>query len=47
MPTTVSVYDQANGKLYFDADGSGGGAQVLMALLPNHNIIAATDFVIV
>ncbi len=41
------VYDQANGHLYFDADGNGGAAQVLMAFLPNHDAIAATDFVIV
>ena len=41
------VYDQANGNLYFDADGSGSGAQVLMAILPNHDAIAATDFIIV
>ncbi|MGX7894352.1 calcium-binding protein [Tsuneonella sp. HG222] len=41
------VYDQANGRLYFDADGSGGGAQVLMALLPNHDAITASDFAIV
>jgi len=41
------VYDQANGRLYFDADGNGAGTQVLMAVLPNHDIIAASDFVIV
>lgn len=41
------IYDQAHGMLYFDADGSGAGTQVLMAVMPNHDAIAATDFAIV
>ncbi len=41
------VYSQATGELFFDADGNGAGAQVLMAILPNHDVIAASDFVIV
>ncbi|MGX7895113.1 hypothetical protein [Tsuneonella sp. HG222] len=41
------IYDQANGRLYFDPDGNGSAAQVLMALMPNHNAIAATDFIVV
>tara|TARA_B100000678_G_scaffold291033_1_gene305906 strand:+ start:638 stop:2503 length:1866 start_codon:yes stop_codon:yes gene_type:complete len=40
------IYDQATGRLYFDADGSGAGEQVLVALFPNLNAVAATDFVI-
>ncbi|MGX7894896.1 calcium-binding protein [Tsuneonella sp. HG222] len=41
------VYDQASGKLYFDADGNGSGAPVLMAMFLNHDPVAASDFVIV
>jgi Ca2+-binding RTX toxin-like protein len=39
------IYDQASGKLYFDVDGAGGQEQVLVALLPNHNTIVASDLV--
>ncbi len=41
------IYDQTTGKLYFDEDGTGFRAQQLMAIFPNHDAIAATDFVIV
>ena len=41
------IYDQATGKLYFDADGKGGSDQVLVAVFPNLDAIAATDFAIV
>ena len=37
------VYDQATGKLYFDADGSGAGAQIHFATLDGAPVIAAND----
>jgi len=38
------IYDSALGKLYYDADGSGAGAQVLVANLTNHAALDAGDF---
>jgi Ca2+-binding RTX toxin-like protein len=41
------VYDAATGNLYYDADGSGAGAQILFAILQNHSTtITASDFVV-
>ncbi|MGX7895688.1 beta strand repeat-containing protein [Tsuneonella sp. HG222] len=43
------IYDQATGRLFFDADGNGAGAAVLFATLgeSSHPAIAATDFAVV
>ncbi|WP_408598028.1 M10 family metallopeptidase C-terminal domain-containing protein [Limnohabitans sp.] len=41
------VYDQPTGNLWYDADGSGKGKAVLIAVLDNHVQIAHTDFWIV
>jgi len=41
------VYDQVHGLLYFDADGSGAGAQVLFARVDPGLGLNASDFVIV
>jgi VCBS repeat-containing protein len=41
------IYDSATGNLYFDADGNGGGAQVLFAHINGHPTVLSTDFVIV
>lgn len=38
------VYDQPTGNLWYDVDGSGKKAAVLMAVLDNHVQIAHTDF---
>nr|WP_316654903.1 calcium-binding protein [uncultured Gellertiella sp.] len=38
------VYNSANGKLYYDADGNGSGAAMLIAVLDNHAKLAAADF---
>ena len=41
------VYDQATGKLYYDADGSGKGLPVAFATLTGTPTLSASDFVIV
>ena len=41
------VYDRATGQLFFDADGSGEGAQVLIGVLANHAELSAADFTFV
>jgi Ca2+-binding RTX toxin-like protein len=38
------VYDQATGRLFYDADGSGAGAQVLFATLTPGAALGAVDF---
>ena len=37
------IYDQATGRLWVDADGSGAGDQVLVAILDNHAALVAAD----
>jgi Ca2+-binding RTX toxin-like protein len=41
------VYDQATGRLFYDADGNGSGAAVLLAQLAVGTLLAANDFVTV
>ena len=41
------IYDSATGHLFYDADGTGAGAQVLVATLENHAALAATDIFVV
>ncbi len=41
------LYDKAHGKLYYDADGKGGHAAVLFAVIDDHATLSAADFVIV
>jgi Ca2+-binding RTX toxin-like protein len=43
------IYEQSSGKLYYDADGSGSGAQIQIAVLgaSSHPSLTATDFLIV
>jgi Ca2+-binding RTX toxin-like protein len=48
--TTVTqriVYDQPTGNLWYDVDGSGKKAAVLIAVLDSHVQIAHTDFWII
>ena len=39
----VFVYNSSTGALYFDADGSGAGAAVLVATLSNHPALTSAD----
>ncbi len=41
------VYHQPTGRLFFDADGSGGSAQVQFAVLAGAPIISASDFTVI
>lgn len=43
------IYDQASGKLYYDADGTGASVKVQIALIgtTTHAALAATDFLVV
>lgn len=43
------IYDQTSGKLYYDADGTGPGGQVQIALIgaTTHASLAASDFLVV
>jgi Ca2+-binding RTX toxin-like protein len=41
------VYDSATGKLYYDADGSGAGAQILFAQMHVGLALTSADFLIV
>jgi Ca2+-binding RTX toxin-like protein len=40
------IYDQASGSLYYDADGSGGGAAILFASVSPGTTIIASDFIV-
>ena len=44
--TLLGNYDTDDGKLYFDRDGSGAGARVLLATLDNIATLTLDDFVI-
>lgn len=41
------LYDQATGRLYFDADGNGAGSQIHFATLDNKAVITASDFTVI
>jgi Ca2+-binding RTX toxin-like protein len=41
------IYDAANGALYYDADGSGKGAAVLIAVLDNHAAMTYQDLAVI
>ena len=41
------IYDDATGKLFFDPDGTGQQAQVLIATLTGAPVIAVGDFVVI
>ena len=41
------IYDQANGKLFFDAAGTAAGAKVLIATFTDHAAITAADLHII
>ncbi|MBC7987932.1 MAG: hypothetical protein H7X93_14865 [Sphingomonadaceae bacterium] len=41
------IYDSATGKLFFDADGTGAAAQVLIARLSDSPALSAGDFVVI
>ncbi|MBC7987058.1 MAG: pre-peptidase C-terminal domain-containing protein [Sphingomonadaceae bacterium] len=41
------IYDAIKGKLYFDADGNGAGAKVLIATLGGDPPLAASDFIVI
>jgi serralysin len=41
------IYDQTNGNLYYDADGSGGGAAILFATLHGAPALTAGDFQVI
>ncbi|MBC7987061.1 MAG: calcium-binding protein [Sphingomonadaceae bacterium] len=41
------IYDAIKGKLYFDADGTGAGAQVRIANLSGDPSLAASDFIVI
>ena len=41
------IYDDKNGKLFYDADGKGGAHQVLFATLDPHLHLSHNDFLIV
>ncbi|MEO0032009.1 MAG: hypothetical protein RIS94_1767 [Pseudomonadota bacterium] len=40
------IYDAASGALWYDPDGTGDHAQVLVAMIENHAALAPTDFLI-
>jgi Ca2+-binding RTX toxin-like protein len=49
-PDDRIIYDQSTGKLYYDADGSGAGAQVQFALVgtgTTHPVLSASDFLVI
>lgn len=41
------IYDEGRGKLYFDADGAGAQAQVLIATLAGAPTLSAADFTVI
>ncbi|OYU11078.1 MAG: hypothetical protein CFE38_13950 [Comamonadaceae bacterium PBBC1] len=41
------VYDQATGRLYYDADGNGATASVLFATISNPGVLTNNDFVVI
>jgi Ca2+-binding RTX toxin-like protein len=41
------IYNHNNGGLYYDSDGSGAAAQVLIAILDNHATMTASDFFVI
>lgn len=41
------MYDAASGSLYYDADGNGAGAKVLLAVIDDHATLVASDINIV
>ena len=41
------IYNSATGQIFFDADGSGGGAQVLFATVNAGTLLTANDFVVI
>ena len=41
------IYDQATGRLFFDADGNGAGAQIQFARLDGAPLISAGDFTVI
>ena len=41
------VYNQANGALYYDNDGSGSHAAIMFAVLTNRPVLAANDFYVI
>jgi Ca2+-binding RTX toxin-like protein len=41
------IYDAAHGALYYDADGSGKGAAVLIAVLDNHAALTYQDLAVI
>jgi Ca2+-binding RTX toxin-like protein len=41
------LYDQATGRLFYDADGSGGGAAIQFATLQSAPVLSAGDFTMI
>jgi Ca2+-binding RTX toxin-like protein len=41
------IYNQATGQLFYDADGNGGGAQMLFATLSGSPIVTASGFIVI
>lgn len=41
------VYDSDDGVLYYDADGTGAGVKVKFAVIGNHPVLHADDFVVI
>ena len=41
------IYDPTTGNLFFDADGNGGGAQVLFAVLTGGPLIGFSDIQVI
>ncbi len=41
------IYNQAQGKLFYDDDGNGPDGKTLFAVIDNHTTLSASDFVIV
>jgi hypothetical protein len=41
------VYNSATGQIFFDADGSGAGAQVLFATVNAGTVLSLADFVVI